>query len=347
MLRLNMVPSLLLTGAAKASISRTQVLLFEAQREVSTGRHHDLGLVLGSRTGTAIGLRMRYEEIVQAGEAGARAAVMADVTQSTLTAVDNLASNFLSVLTGARGAVQGQQLVSSAAREALESLAGLINSSFDGQYLFGGINSDTAPLVAYRNGTPEAAVTAAFHAAFGMLPDDPAVSGIAASEMEAFISGSFAAVFADPAWGANWSNASTINKMQRLGDGQQVGLSSNANDLSVRKLARAFSMMTGLGQGNLSQAAFEKTVDAAISLLSEAKLAIGGEQSRLGIAQQTLALSLDSAGMMKAAAAEAIAAMESVDPYEAATRVNVLMSQLESSYAVTGRISRMSLLNYI
>ncbi len=50
---------------------------------------------------------------------------------------------------------------------------------------------------------------------------------------------------------------------------------------------------------------------------------------------------------IRAATTEAIGAMESVDPYEAATRVNILMTQLESSYAVTGRISRMSLLNYI
>jgi flagellar hook-associated protein 3 FlgL len=36
-----------------------------------------------------------------------------------------------------------------------------------------------------------------------------------------------------------------------------------------------------------------------------------------------------------------------VDSYEAATRINLLMSQLETSYALTGRISRMSLLSYI
>lgn len=347
MLRLNMVPSILLSDVSKASVGRTQSQLVEAQRELSTGRHHDIGLVLGSRTGVVVGLRMKFEEFTQAGEAAAQADVMAGVTQSTLNSIGELAANFLSTLSGARGAAQGQQLASSAARAALETLTGLINSSFDGQYIFGGINSNTPPLSGYSGDSPEAAVNVAFQSAFGIVPGDPAVSQITAPEMEAFLAGGFADVFAASGWSANWSSASTTDRMQRLSNDEQIEVSSNANSSFVRKLAQAFSMMTGLGQDNLSQPAFEKTVDAAISLLSEAKLGIGDEQSRIGIAQQTLSLSLQNSGRMKAAAAEAIGVMESVDPYEAATRVNALMTQLESSYAITGRISRMSLLNYI
>ncbi len=347
MLRLNMIPSILLSNASKASIGQSQAQLVEAQRELSTGRHHDIGLVLGSRTGVAVGLRMKHEEIVQLGQAAAQADVMAGVTQSTLNSIDELAANFLSILSGARGAAQGQQLVSVAARAALESLASLINTSFDGQYIFGGINSDMPPLFGYSGGSPEAAVDTAFQTAFGIASSDPAVLEITAPEMEAFLAGGFSDLFVAAEWSANWSSASATNHMQRLGNGQQIDVSSSANNSFVRKLARALSMMTSLGQGNLSQGAFEKTADAAISLLSESKLGIGGEQSRIGIAQQTLAMSLQDAGRMKFATAEAIGAMESVDPYEAAAHVNALMTQLESSYAITGRISRMSLLNYI
>ena len=347
MLRMNMIPSILLSDVSKASVGRTQSQLVEAQRELSTGRHHDIGLELGSRTGVVVGLRMKFEEITQAREAAAQADVLAGVTQSTLNSISELAANFFATLSGARGAAQGQQLASNAASVSLDTLTNLINSSFDGQYVFGGINSDTPPLMNYSGGSPEVAVNAAFQTAFGIAPDDPAVSLISGPDMEAYIAGGFADVFLDPAWSANWSSASTTNRMERLNKDQQIDVSSSANGSFVRKLAQAFSMMTGLGQGNLSQQAFEETVDAAISLLSEAKLGIGDEQSRIGIAQQTLTLSMDSASRIRAATAEAIGAMESVDPYEAATRVNTLMTQLESSYAITGRISRMSLLNYI
>lgn len=347
MLRLSTVPSLLLAGASKSSVARTQSLLVAAQRELSSGRHSDVGLFLGPRTGTAIGLRMRLDEISQGGEIAAQAGVKAGVTQSALNSIGELATNFLSALSGARSAAQGQDLARNAARSALETLTSLINTSFDGQYIFAGINSDTPPLNTYSGGSPETAMIAAFQTAFGITPSDPGTAAITGSDMEIFISGGLANVFSPSGWSADWTTASATNQVQRLNNGQQVDVSSNANTVFVPKLAQAFSMMMDLGQGNLSAAAFEATVDAAITLLSEAKLAIGDEQSRIGIAQQTVTLSVQSAERMKAATTDAISALESVDPYEAATRVNTLMTQLESSYAITGRISRMSLLNYI
>ena len=42
-----------------------------------------------------------------------------------------------------------------------------------------------------------------------------------------------------------------------------------------------------------------------------------------------------------------IGALEAVDPYEASTRVSTLMTQIETSYALTARIQRLSLLNYL
>ena len=40
-------------------------------------------------------------------------------------------------------------------------------------------------------------------------------------------------------------------------------------------------------------------------------------------------------------------ALESVDPYEASTRVNTLLTQIETSYALTARIQQLSLLDYL
>ena len=39
--------------------------------------------------------------------------------------------------------------------------------------------------------------------------------------------------------------------------------------------------------------------------------------------------------------------MEGVDPYEAATRVSALVSQIETSYALTSRIQQLSLLKFM
>ena len=39
--------------------------------------------------------------------------------------------------------------------------------------------------------------------------------------------------------------------------------------------------------------------------------------------------------------------MVAVDPYEAATRLNSLITQIETSYTLTGRIQQLSLMRYI
>ena len=347
MLRLSTVPSLLLTGASRTAIGYSQMRLVEAQKELGSGRHHDVGLVLGARTGSSIALRMKLEEINQLGEQAAQAGIKAEVVQSALGSIAELAAQFLSTLSGARGAAGGQDLARNAAESALEAFTSLINTSFDGQYLFGGINTDEPPLKKFEGGAPQLAMDTAFQVAFGILPSDAGVRQITGPDMAAFIDNGLADIFSPDDWSADWSHASATNVRHRIGEGVYVDLSSNANATFVPQLAQAFSMMEALGQGDLSLAAFEQTVDKAVQLLSEAKLKIGDEQSRIGTAQQTLSLAAESSERMKITTIEAINALESVDPYEAGMRVNMLMTQLESSYAITGRINRMSLLNYI
>jgi flagellar hook-associated protein 3 FlgL len=67
----------------------------------------------------------------------------------------------------------------------------------------------------------------------------------------------------------------------------------------------------------------------------------------LGIAQRQLASYAMEQERNSARLAESIQSLEGVDPYEAATRMNSLLTQLEASYAVTARISRLTLLSFI
>ncbi len=39
--------------------------------------------------------------------------------------------------------------------------------------------------------------------------------------------------------------------------------------------------------------------------------------------------------------------LEGVDPYEASSRVNALLTQVETAYALTARLQRLSLINYL
>ena len=39
--------------------------------------------------------------------------------------------------------------------------------------------------------------------------------------------------------------------------------------------------------------------------------------------------------------------LETVDPYEASTRVTTLLTQLQTSYSLTARVQQLTILNYL
>jgi flagellar hook-associated protein 3 FlgL len=71
------------------------------------------------------------------------------------------------------------------------------------------------------------------------------------------------------------------------------------------------------------------------------------EQTTLGLAQQRTNAATTRIGAQQKILNESVLDLESVDPYEAATRVNALMSQIETSYALTVQLQNLSLLNYL
>ncbi len=99
-------------------------------------------------------------------------------------------------------------------QSALQGLIASANATSGDQYVFGGINSSVAPMADYDSTPTSAAKTAvdnAFQAAFGVLPTDPATASITPAQMQAFLSGPFAALFSGTNWSSDWSSASSTN----------------------------------------------------------------------------------------------------------------------------------------
>jgi flagellar hook-associated protein 3 FlgL len=338
-------PTQLLHTASSSYVARMQSDLARLQREVSSGRRDDLGLSLGIETAKDISLRIHLSDVQFNLEQASQVQPKGQLVQTSLDAVAKLAKNFLDAVSGARGAADGQSIAVQAARTALGSLRDILNTTYAGQYIFGGQNSDTAPFSDPLSGDPDAAIGTAFQSEFGVPRDDASVSAISGSAMDAFLTGTYAQLFEQPSW-ANWSKASDANIQQRLGS-ISVDVGSNANADFARTLTQAFSMMSSLGEGNLSQAAFTAAVDRATSLAFTAQSQIGTEQARIGLSQQRVTEEIASLEIRKTTFTNAVNALESVDPYGIATEINSLMTRLQSSYSITARISQLSLLNYL
>ena len=70
-------------------------------------------------------------------------------------------------------------------------------------------------------------------------------------------------------------------------------------------------------------------------------------RTSVGIASERVQNATDRASLQKDVFTSDLQELEAVDPYEVSARINELTLQLETSYALTGRLQRLSLLNFL
>jgi len=349
-MKVTYIASRTLSEATRLSLMMAQVRLAEAQKEVTTGRHADVGASLGFRAGHTVSLRNDYAQLGAMLDTNAVAEARIAVTQSVLEGLAGDAESFLGALIGARNSSTGAGVVAAEARARFNSLISGVNTVVDGVHIFAGVNSDFAPLQNYF-GTPTPAsrqsVADAFVTAFGITQSDPAVADISAADMQAFLDGAFSALMDEPAWSANWSTASDQNTTSRIATDEMVETSVNANAGAVRKLVSAYVMVSDLGAEQLNQEAFQTLVDTAVRTAGAAIQELTGLRTNLGIAEERIASANGRMSIQMDVLAKHVTELEAVDPYEASLRVTSLLTQIETAYALTARLQQMSLLNHL
>jgi len=339
-----------LSAATRVSLIKAQAKLADAQKEVTTGRFADVGASLGYKTGQTISLRQDHARLETIVDTNSVVSTRLSATQAALQSLVDDAQLFVSQLVAARNRDTGATVVQGQAQAALTSFTNTMNTALDGAHVFAGINADVKPVTDYY-ATPTSpnrqAVADAFFANFATTTDDPAIGNITATDMQTFLDNGFAGLFDDAGWAANWSDASSDNVRSRISTSELVETSTNANQVAFRKLAKAYAMIADLGVENLNQASYEVVVDTATRIAGEAVQDLAHEQSRLGTAQERIAAANSRMSIQIDIIATHINLLETVDPYEASTRVAALMNQVETAYAMTARIQNLSLLKYL
>lgn len=338
---------LLLQMVPQSAIRQNQAALAKAQVELSTQRHSDVLLELSGQTGRNIRWHAELESVEDTITANGLHQTRAEVSQASLEAVSTFAAQFLSDLIHSRGAEGGQNIIQDQAKNTLGTLRNALNVDVDGFFLFAGKNQTAPPMPNFTGGAGEAQFDALFQSEFGFTKNDPAVQNIAPTQLQAFMDGNLATLFESPSWETIMSSSSNENVLAYVNNGQNLDLLANVNEKPIRELFEALTSVSEMSTGNLNDTSFKALVDAAASKVSSAVQGLADMQARVGLNQNSLGEATDQLKARKNWLSEAILKSESVDTYEVATRINGLMSQLEASYSVTSRISRISLLNYL
>ncbi len=332
----------------RSAVRNLSEALSRAQTETTTGRLADAGETLGARSGETFSFRQDIARLGAIRDSNSVAATRLEASQEALTNITKVAQDFVSALISARDSSGNQVFLP---EQALANVAGLtdaMNASNGGAYLFGGLNTEQKPLAAYSTGSaPRTAVEAAFQTAFGFPQSDTAAATITPAQMQTFLDGGFAALFTEPNWRAAWSSAESVNLTSRIAPDETATTSANANEAAVRSLMSAYVMVADLGAQNLSPDTFKTVIDNAVRLAGEAIQGVTTVQAALGIAQERIAGANERMERQASVMADYLDGLEGVDPFEAASRVTELTTRLETAYALTARLERLSLLNYL
>jgi flagellar hook-associated protein 3 FlgL len=351
MMNANYISTYMLSATLRYSITNNESALSKASKEATTSRFADVGLQLGSGAGRDVSLRADMDFISKIVDTNGLVSSRLDVTQNRITQLISTAQDFLKSLIAARDVPNGAQMILPTAAANQQDLIGVLNSSYNGAYLFGGINTQNAPLTNYVTSVPMSTnaqqVFNDFTAAFGMPQSSPSASTITPAAMQSFLNTTFDAEFQNPAWGTNWSSATNQTLSSRISTTQIVNTSVSANQQGFRQLAEAYTMLSDLGTANLSQTTFQTVVNKAITLVGSAVDSLAVLGGTVGSVQQQVSTATDKLNIQHDILYQQIVDMEKVDPAEASVRVNTLQNQIETALSLTARMQKISLINYL
>jgi flagellar hook-associated protein 3 FlgL len=348
MMSANYISTLVLSSSLRYSITNNQAALSKASTEATTGRFADVGLQLGATTGGDVTLRADMSFADQLVDTNGLVSGRLDITQNRITQLSSTATDFLKDLIAARSTDGGGRIILPPAASNLQDLIGALNVSYNGSYLFSGINTQTQPITAYAAGSASKnQVDADFLSTFGFSQSSPSVANITPAQMQSFLNGPFDAEFASPAWNTNWSTATDQPMQSRISTTEIADTSVSANQTGFRKLAEAYTMMADLGNANLNQSTFQVVVDKAVGLVGSAITDLATLGGDVGTVQQRITTATDKLNTQKDILNNQIVDMEKVDPAEASVRVNTLQTQIQTALALTSQLQKISLINYL
>jgi flagellar hook-associated protein 3 FlgL len=315
---------------------------------MTTGRFADPGLRLGGYSKQAVSLTRDLSRVENIIDTNALATSRLSTTQSALSQLSKTGQELLQSLSANRSGNIDPSILQVAASNALGAMTTLLNTALDGEYIFGGTNTGEKPFTDYAApGSPaKAAFDTAFSAYFGFTQNDPQAETISAAEMNGFLD-TVEAQLAGPDWNSNWSQSTDGGMESRIGLNETAQTSVGINDQSIRNFAMAASVIADLFNGNVGGVARTVVIDRATQLIGQATGGLATIQARLGLTENRVAAATDRLEAQADLFETHIQSLEGVDPYEASTRVSALTEQIETSYALTARIQRLSLAQYL
>ncbi|WP_062212650.1 flagellar hook-associated family protein [Aureimonas sp. AU12] len=357
------ISSLTLSNFSRASIQKIQSQILDANKEFTSGRHADVGLTLGRLTSNTITYRAQDSSIERTLESNKLVSFRLESTQDTLDAVRATGEKLQSTFITGVATPAGTAALVTEATNAMQQFVGLLNTSDSGQYLFSGTQSDVQPMtdgsaavstafdaflaVAGTGGTPVTRATVSKDALSQYFSSTGYTAGGNTYRYDDLFNDAVGTTPGDTSWNPAFSKVDGDIAQVRISKTETIGTSVSVNDPAIRKTAAAYAMITALGISDMGTEARAVVAKAAAEKLASGMTGIvnlsaevGARETRVEAANTALTKQQD---IVKASYEN----LEGVDQTEASLRITTLKTQLEASFAVTGKLQGLSILDYI
>lgn len=326
------VPDILSFSRLSRKISDLKSRADTTRTEAVTGRYEDLTAHLKGDVGGAQLLKKALDDAKAYGSLLSQAELRAQTTQYVLSSTASAANGIGSAAVAAFKTNDGVQLeiISEQARGALTSLFSDLNATLGGRTLFSGDATNSPALAA-----PET-FFADMQAIFSSASDT--------ADLEAQLD----AYFNDPAGGFEtniYLGGDGKTPDVELSPGVRINASAKANDAEIKDLMRGLAELAFYDGAGFSGAESTGWAGAERVLTAEANLTT--YRAAIGVSESRIAAAKERYANEETVLARLYNAKTARDPYEAASELQLLESQLEASYLLSVRLGRLSLTNYM
>jgi flagellar hook-associated protein 3 FlgL len=326
-----------------------------ASQELATGRRSDITSDLGMRSAEAYELRTNISKNERFILANKLTENKLDFQSRVMNSIREEVQDILNISVGNTTSSQNGTTVElqREAKSALERMISSLNTSIDGEFLFSGLDTQKNTMTKYdkvnalTGFSPEGVINGITGGSVLSLVD----ANNKISEIRSIFDSSNTVVpsrnYEDTFF--NGTDLS-VNKRREaiIGVNDTVEFGVQANDGSFFDMYQGLAMLTSVDVSTITDpAAYEAYMTEVVNKLSTGIQRLDEQQSVLGKVRQVVDEKNESLLSENDVLTFKVNNLESVDPYEAATRLSAFELQLEASYSATARLTNLTFLNYM
>lgn len=340
--------------ADSASVKQSLDTLTE---QASSGLVSQTYAGLGDGGGISLNLSPQIASLQTYQQAITRATGMMQVTQTAMTQIQQIAASFTADIPDLNGLNPSEaDSIAANARQALQQVAGLLDTTDAGTYVFGGQDSQNPPVP-----SPDNILSSGFYSQI-----NAAVSALSANGASATIATTLGIASSNAAGTSPFSTfmsqpaTALAVPLVQTGPGTtvQTGLLASANTTVtssgasttgsyMRDLMRALATLGSLSSSQVNDPNFAALVQDTGTSLNGAVSAMATEVGNFGNTQAQLTSTQSQLSATATALTGQVSAVQDVDMAATLTQLTATQTQLQESYRLISTMNSMSLANFL